>query len=425
MKSRGFLFRDGRPPGHLLIFVVMMIDMTAFGIAIPVFPRFIQSFVGGDSALTARYVGWFGAAWAAASLLALPVLSALSDRFGRRRVLLISIFGYSLECAAMAMAPTLGWLFAGRVASGLTAATFATSSAYLADITPPAERAARYGLVSVAVSVGYILGPALGGVLGDLNVRLPFWVCGGLALTNWLYVAVFLPESLDQTQRAPFSFKRANPVAAVAFYGRSRAMLSLGAMLFLYYLAQQAAQTVLVPYVSYRYHWNIKTVGVVLGVLGVGTIAVQGLLTRAIVRRFGEGVALAVGLAAAAIGFAIYGAAASTAPFVSAVAFLALAGMTLPALQALLTRMVSSSEQGRLQGANMGLLALASLAGPLLFSEVYARAISDWRAWAPVGSPFFVACGCVVLALSQALPLALSRRHSPAKRSGMAPEEPN
>lgn len=394
------------PRAHLRVFVVLVIDMIAFGIVIPVFPRLIQSFVGADDALAARYIGWFGAAWALASLLALPILSALSDRFGRRPVLLTSIFGLTLDYAAMALAPSLIWLFVGRVVSGFTAATFATSSAYLADITPPAERAVRYGLISVAISVGYILGPALGGVLGDIDLRLPFWVGGGFAIANWLWVAFFLPESLDRSRRAPFSFRRANPVAAVAFYARSRDMLVLGAMLLLYYLAQQAAQTVLVPYVTHRYDWNIKTVGVVLGVLGVGTIAVQGLLMRHFVARFGERGTLAIGLSAAAIGFAIYGAAPATGVFVSAVAFLALAGLTMPSLQGLLTQMVSSSEQGRLQGANMGLLALASLGGPLFFSEIYARAISDWRAWAPIGAPFFMASAFMLCALS----LALSRR---------------
>jgi DHA1 family tetracycline resistance protein-like MFS transporter len=394
------------PRAHLRVFVVLVIDMIAFGVVIPVFPRLIQSFVGGDEALAARYIGGFGAAWALASLLALPILSALSDRFGRRPVLLTSIFGLTVDYAALALAPSLGWLFVGRVISGFTAATFATSSAYLADITPPAERAARYGLISVAISVGYILGPALGGVLGDIDLRLPFWVGGGLAIVNWLWVAFFLPESLDASRRAPFSFRRANPIAAIGLYARSRDMLALGAMLLLYYLAGQAAQTVLVPYVTHRYDWNIKTVGVVLGVLGVGTIAVQGLLMRSFVARFGEGGALSIGLSAAAIGFAIYGAAPSTGAFVSAVAFLALAGLTVPALQSLLTQMVSPTEQGRLQGANMGLLALASLVGPILFAEIYARAISDWRAWAPVGAPFFVACAFVLLALS----LALQRR---------------
>jgi DHA1 family tetracycline resistance protein-like MFS transporter len=395
--------RSTSPRAHLRVFAILVIDMTAFGLVIPVFPRLIQSFVG-NPALAARYIGWFGAAWALASLLALPVLSALSDRFGRRPVLMNSISGIVVEYAAMALAPSLGWLFAGRVASGLTAATFATSSAYLADITPPAERAARYGIVSVAISVGYILGPALGGVLGDINLRLPFWVGGALELANLCFVAFFLPESLEKSKRAPFSFRRANPIAAVGLYARTRAMLALGVMLFLYYLAGQASQTVLVPYVTYRYHWNIKTVGVVLGVLGVATIAVQGRLMGPMVSRFGERRTLATGLTAAAIGFAVYGAAPSTAPFVSAVAFLALGGLTMPALQGLLTQMVSPSEQGRLQGANMGLLALASLGGPILFSEIFARAITDWRDWAPIGAPFFVASALVLLALSLALP---------------------
>jgi DHA1 family tetracycline resistance protein-like MFS transporter len=384
--------------------------MVAYGLVIPVFPRLVQSFVGSDAALAARAIGWFGAAWALASLVALPVLSALSDRFGRRPVLMNSLSGIVIEYAVMALAPSMGWLFAGRIASGLSAATFATSSAYLADITPPGERAARFGIVSVAISVGYMLGPALGGVLGDIDLRLPFWVGGGVELANLVFVACLLPESLAPSARAPFSPRRANPIAQLGLYGRTREMLPLGVILLLYYLAQQAAQSVFVPYVTYRYAWDMKGVGLVLGTLGVATIAVQALLMRPAVARFGEGRTLVIGLSAAAVGFAIYGAAPRTAPFVSAVAFLALGGLTLPSLQAMLTQMVSASEQGRLQGANMGLLALASLGGPILFTETYARAITSWRSWAPVGAPFFLACGFIVLALI----LAASRERKPA-----------
>jgi DHA1 family tetracycline resistance protein-like MFS transporter len=385
------------------VVVALVIDMVGFGVVIPVFPRLIRDFVGGDAAMAARYIGWIGATWALASFLALPVLSGLSDRFGRRPVILISMFGLTLDCLAMAMAPSLIWLFIGRLISGAAAATFATSSAYIADITAPDERAAKYGLVSVAVGIGYMLGPALGGFLGDINVRAPFWAAAALSLTNWLYVAFALPESLPRERRAPFSFRRANPVAAMLLYARRPDMLALAGVVLLYYLAQQAMQSTLVPYVSYRYGWNSKMVGIALTLLGLGSIAVQGVVIRPFVRRFGERRALCTGLVAGAIGLGIYGAAPTTGVFLGAMAVAVFSGLVVPGFQGLLTRMVSPSEQGRLQGANMGLLAVASLFGPILFTEVFARSVSDWRGWSPVGAPFYLACALMTSALALAV----------------------
>jgi DHA1 family tetracycline resistance protein-like MFS transporter len=390
------------PAAARLVGVVLVIDMVALGVVMPVLPRLIQDLVGGDAGTAARYIGWFAAVWALISLFALPILSALSDRFGRRPVLLASIFGVTIDYLAMALSPSLGWLLIGRVASGITAATFATSSAFIADVTPPADRAARYGLISIAVGLGYIIGPPLGGVLGDIDLRLPFFAAAALTCANWLYVAFVIPESLPAERRAPFSFRRANPVAAVTLYARRPDMLALAGVIFLYYLAQQSVQTTLVPYVAYRFDWSAKTVGTALALLGLGTILVQGLVLRPFVGRFGERAALATGLLAGAIGFGVYGAATATGPFLSAIAAFAFTGLVAPGFQGLLTRMVSPSEQGRLQGTNMGLMAIASLLGPLLFTEVFARSITEWRDWSPAGAPFYLACAMLLAALALA-----------------------
>jgi len=378
------------------VFMVVMLDMIAMGVVIPVLPRLIQDFTHGEADTAARYIGWFAAAWALMQFFASPVLGALSDRFGRRPVLLISMFGLSIDYVAMALAPNLAWLFVGRMISGVTAATFATANAYIADITPPKERAARFGVLSVAFGIGFILGPALGGLLGDVDPRLPFWAAAGLTMANWLYGLLVLPESLPKELRRKFSFKLANPIGSFALYRSSPAMLALGGVVFLYYLAHQVLQSTVVPYVDYRYGWSAKMVGVSLALVGVGSIVVQGLVVRPFVARFGERGALYVGLICGAIGFAMYGAAPTTVFYLSAIPIFAFMGLVGPGFQGLMSRLVSPSEQGRLQGANMGLMAIASLGGPILFTEVFARALGPWRHWAPIGSPLYLASAMMI-----------------------------
>jgi DHA1 family tetracycline resistance protein-like MFS transporter len=324
-------------------------------------------------------------------------------------VILFSLFGLSLDYLAMALAPSLAWVFAGRILSGAAAATFATSSAYIADITPPDERAARFGLVSVAIGLGYIIGPALGGVLGDVSLRLPFWVACVLTFSNFLFVAIALPESLAQSRRSSFSLRRANPVGAIALYARRSDLAALAGVVFLYYLAGQAVQNVLVPYVDFRFAWSTQMVGMALALLGIGSIAVQGLVVRPFVARFGERGALCIGLFAAALGYWVYGVAPSSVLFLSAIGLFAFSGLVMPGLQGLMSRMVSPMEQGRLQGANMGLLAISSLIGPVLFTEVFARSIGMWNGFAPLGSTWYLAGGLTLAALMLA---CLRRRGS-------------
>jgi DHA1 family tetracycline resistance protein-like MFS transporter len=408
----------GRRAAMGFIFVAVVLDMVALGIIIPVLPRLIQSFAGGDAAAAARYIGWFAAAWALMQFFASPVLGALSDHFGRRPVLLISMFGLALDYMAMALAPNLFWLFLGRLVSGVTAATFATANAYIADITPPAERAARFGVLSVAFGIGFILGPALGGVLGDIDPRLPFWAAAGLTLANALYGLFVLPESLPKALRRPFSFKLANPIGSFALYRSSSTLLALGAVVFLYYLAHQVLQSTVVPYVDYRYGWSAKMVGVSMALVGVGSIVVQGLVVRPFVARFGERGALLFGLISGGIGFAIYGYAATGALYLSAIPIFAFMGLVGPGFQGLMSRMVSPSEQGRLQGANMGLMAIASLVGPILFTEVFARTLGPWRHWAPLGAPLYLAGGMMAAALVIALGARLQAAVEPRPATG-------
>lgn len=360
------------------IFVTALLDIVAIGIIIPVLPRLVVAFAG-SNVRGAQIFGVFGAAFALMQLICSPIQGALSDRFGRRPVLLISIFGLGCDYVLMALAPSLGWLFVGRLISGATAASFSTANAYIADITPPEKRAGAFGMMGAAFGVGFILGPLIGGALGGYNPRWPFWAAAGLAMINGLYGLFILPESLPKDRRAPFKLRNANPLGSLALY-RSHAQLPVYAVvLFLFYLSHQALQSTFVLYTSSRYHWGATMVGVSLAATGVGSIVVQALVTKPFVKRFKERGALYTGLACGALGFAIYASAAHSWQFWFGVPVFALAGLIGPGIQGLMTRRVSPSQQGRLQGANAGLMAIAGLFGPLFFTEVFAWSIGGGR----------------------------------------------
>ncbi len=384
------------------VFVVVVIDMIALGIIVPVLPRLILDF-SGDPASAARWIGWFAAAWALAQFFASPVLGALSDHFGRRPVLLLSLVGLGLDYVFMALSPNLAWLFVGRMISGVTAATYSTASAYVADITPPELRAARFGFLGVAFGIGFVVGPLIGGLLGVVDPRLPFWGAAGLCLLNALYGLFVLPESLPKALRSKFSLRLANPVGSFDLYRSNPVLMSLAGVSFLYYLAHQVLQSTWIPYTTYRYGWSSAMNGVALALVGVGSILVQALVVQKFVARYGERGALATGLASAAVGFSIYAVTSNGWVFLAFIVPNALMGLIGPGVQGLMSRAVSGSEQGRLQGANMGLMAIASLIGPILFTEVFARAIGPWKAWAPVGAPFYLAAGLMALGLALAL----------------------
>ncbi|MBW8816215.1 MAG: TCR/Tet family MFS transporter [Caulobacterales bacterium] len=399
----------GRPAAMGFVFVAALLDMTALGVIIPVLPELIKSFAG-DAASAARWIGWFGAIWALMQFFASPILGALSDRFGRRPVLLLSMAGLGLDYLFMALAPNLAWLFVGRMISGVTSATYSTANAYIADITPPEARAAKFGFMSVAFGIGFILGPALGGLLGGLSPRLPFWVSAGLCLLNALYGLLALPESLPPERRAKFSFHLANPVGSLSLYRARAGLMALAGVMVTYYLAHQVLQSTWVPYTTYRYGWTPNMTGISLAIVGLASIVVQGALVRPFVARFGERGALATGLVFGAIGYAGYAMAPSTVFFMATIPVFGLMGLIGPGVMGLMTRRVEATEQGRLQGANMSLAAVCSLVGPVLFTEVFARAIGPWRGWAPMGAPFYLAAVLMVVGLA----LSLGVRTAPA-----------
>lgn len=390
------------------IFTAAVLDMLSSGIVIPILPRLIMTLIHGGPAHAALYVGLFSALWALMQFVFQPIMGALSDRFGRRPVLLISMFGQAVDYMIMALAPTIAWLFVGRALAGITASTFSTANAYIADITPPEERAAKFGVLSIAFGVGFIGGPALGGLLGQIDPRLPFWGAGALCLANGLYGLFVVPESLKPENRAPFSFKIANPVGSYQLYRAKPILMSLAGVVFLYYLAHQVLQATFVLYATYRYGWSAGMMGLSFAFVGAGMIVVQGALVKPVVTRFGERGALYGGLIFGFLGFGLFGAATSSWMFLSAIPVFSLMGLISPGLQAIMSRQVSASEQGRLQGANSSLMAIANMAGPIFFAQIFAHSIGVWSGWAPPGLAFFVASG--FMALSLVLSLAVTLR---------------
>jgi DHA1 family tetracycline resistance protein-like MFS transporter len=385
------------------IFVTVVLDVVAFGVAIPVYPKLIEEFLGGDTPRAARLLGVFATVWALMQFLCSPILGALSDRFGRRPVILYSLAGLGLDYLLMAVAPSLGWLFVGRILSGMTAASWTSAGAYIADVTKPGDRAAGFGMIGAAWGLGFVLGPALGGLLGGIDLRLPFWVAGGLALVNALYGVFVLPESLPPERRRRFSLGSANPIGSLALLRARTGMVGLAAVFFLHYVAHNVLPSVFVLYAGHRYGWDARAVGLSLTVIGVATMVVQGGLVKPIVARLGERRALLVGLGCEIGSYALFGLAATAAVFWVGVVIGAFAGLFGPSIQALMSQRVDPSEQGQLQGTNSALMGVAGLLGPGIFTFVFAQFIrSDATPQVP-GAPFLVASGIVVIALLIAL----------------------
>jgi DHA1 family tetracycline resistance protein-like MFS transporter len=390
-----------RPAGRaafIFIFITVLLDMLALGVIIPILPKLIERFVQGDTAYAAQIYGLFTTVWSLMQFLFSPLLGALSDRFGRRPVVLLSNLGLGLDYLLMAWAPTLGWLFLGRVLSGVTSSSFSTANAYIADITEPDKRAGAFGMLGAAFGAGFILGPALGGLLGDIDLRLPFWVAAGLSIANFLYGLIVLPESLPADRRSPFRLTRANPLGSLELLARHRGLAGLAAVLFLYHLAHWSLPAIFVLYANHRYGWDARLVGLTLAAVGICAMIVQAGLVKPIVERLGERRALLSGLAAGAVGFTIYGLAPSGVIFWLGIPVMSLWGLATPAAFALMSRRVSAGEQGRLQGANASLAGITGLFGPGLFTQIFAGSIGPSATLDAPGLSFLAAAACLVVA---------------------------
>jgi MFS transporter, DHA1 family, tetracycline resistance protein len=386
----------------VFIFITILLDILAMGMIIPVLPKMVEGFLGGDTARAAELLGLFSTMWALMQFIFSPVLGAMSDRFGRRPVVLLSNFGLGFDYILMALAPSLGWLFAGRIISGITAASISTASAYIADVTPPEKRAASFGLLGAAFGIGFVLGPAIGGMLGVISPRLPFWVAAGLSLANALYGLFVLPESLPPERRRPFQWRRANPVGALAMLRSKPEVLGLASVHFIYNLAHVALPSVFVLYASYRFGWDERAVGLTMAGTGISSLIVQGGLVRPIVKKLGERRTLLLGLSFGALGFAIYGLAESGAMFWLGIPVMSLWGLFGPSSQGLMSSRIGQSEQGQLQGALSSLMGIAGMIGPSLFTQTFAHFISPQSGAHLPGAPFLLAASLLLFAIGLA-----------------------
>jgi DHA1 family tetracycline resistance protein-like MFS transporter len=390
-------------PGLVLILITLVLDILGIGLIIPILPRLIETFEGGSVAAASNTFGLLAALYSLMQFLCAPALGSLSDRFGRRPVILTSLLGSGLDYLLLAWAPSLGWFFLARLISGVTGANFAAAAAYIADVSPPEKRAANFGLIGAAFGVGFILGPALGGLLGNVGLRIPFLVAGGLTLLNWLYGWLILPESLAPENRRQFSWARSNPAGALLALRRYPMVLGLAGTFFLISLAHQCFPAIWVLYTSYRYHWTVGQTGLSLAVVGLMVAIVQGGLTRVIVPRLGEQRAALLGMAIASVSYCGYGLATEGWMIYAILAFGSLGGITGPAVQGLISREVGADEQGGVQGALTSLASVAGVVGTPLAARLFAFFIGDRAPIYLPGAAFFFSSILVVLGLLLAL----------------------
>lgn len=390
--------RLARTPAIGFIFVTFVLGILGFGLLIPVLPKLVTEFQGGSVALGAHAYGALIGVFALMQFFFAPILGALSDRFGRRRVILVALAGGAIDYLVMGFAPNLTWLFVGRMISGMTAGMIAAANAYVADVTPPERRAQNFGILGAAFGLGLVIGPAVGGLLGDINIRLPFFAAAALAGCNWVYGALVLPESLAPQNRRAFSWKRANPVAALLALRELSLVKPLIVAQFLGMLAKLMIQNGWVLYTGYRYGWTTRQIGVSLAAVGIMGIIVQGLLVRRAIPWIGEHRAVVGGMMLAAcvqlaLGLSPYGWLVYVLIVIGA-----FAGLNEPAVQSIISRHVAPNQQGAVQGALSSLNSLAGIFGPPIAAWSFGYCISPNRGWELPGIAFFESSALVLVA---------------------------
>lgn len=378
------------------IFITLLIDVIGLGIILPVLPKLIQEIHGGTISDASRYGGLLTFAYAIMQFLFSPVIGALSDRFGRRPVLLASLLGFGLDYLLMGFAPSIAWLFIGRLVAGLTGASFTTAGAYIADISPPEKRAQNFGMLGAAFGIGFIIGPVIGGLLGQFGARIPFFAAAALALINALYGYFVLPESLNPENRRSFDWSRANPVGSLRQLRKYPVILQLVVAFVLIYIAGHANQSTWTFYTMEKFGWGEKWVGYSLGFVGLMIAIVQGGLIRVINPRLGNKRSVYVGLAFYAIGFVLFAFASKGWMMFAFMVPSALGGLAGPALQSIMSGQVSSNEQGELQGALTSLISLTSIVGPLLMTNLFAY-FSEKDTWYYFPGASFLAAAILTL----------------------------
>ena len=360
------------------IFITLLIDVTGFGLIIPVMPKLIEQLLGiSDISKASQYGGWLTFAYAFMQFIFAPVLGNLSDKYGRRPVLLFSLFGFGIDYLFLSFAPSIGWLFVGRLIAGVTGASFTTAAAYIADISTPENRAQNFGMIGAAFGLGFIIGPLIGGLLGELGPRIPFLVAAGLALANCLYGYFVLPESLDKEHRRPFEWRRANPLGSLLQLRKYPGVGALVVSLVLVYLAAHSVQTNWSFFNIEKFNWSPKMIGISLAVVGLLIATVQGGLVRVINPRIGNEKSVYIGLGLYALGLLLFAfASQSWMMFLFLIPY-CLGGIAGPALQSIISGHVPPNEQGELQGALTSLMSATSIIGPPMMTNLFAYFTAD------------------------------------------------
>jgi MFS transporter, DHA1 family, tetracycline resistance protein len=401
-----------RQAGLAFIFVTLFLDILGIGIIIPILPQLVTELSGGDVSSASSYYGWLVSAYALMQFLFAPLFGSLSDRFGRRPVILAALFGAGIDLLIMGFAPTLTWLFIGRIIAGITGASIIPANAYIADVSPPEKRAQNFGLVGAAFGLGFIVGPALGGLLGTFGPRIPFFFAAAMTLLNWLYGYFVLPESLAPEHRRPFSLARSNPLSSVLALKRYPVVFGLVGTYVCLGLAQQALQSTWVLFTTYRFDWTALQNGLSLAFFGVMSAVVQVGLLRVLIPRLGERRALLLGLLISTISYTLYGLVTQGWMMYGVLMFGALSGITQPAAQGLISNQVGPSEQGELQGSLTSLLSLTGIFGPVIATWLFGH-FTGPNAIAPIpGIAFF--WGSFLSALAGLLALRSFMRQRPA-----------
>ena len=382
------MFKANRSAALGFIFVTVLIDVIGFGIIIPVMPKLIQQLVGGDLSKASSIGGLLMFTYAFMQFMFAPVLGNLSDQYGRRAVLLISLFGFGIDYLFLAWAPSIVWLFVARIFSGITGASITTASAYIADISTPEKRAQNFGMIGAAFGMGFIIGPLIGGVLGQFGERIPFLFAAGLTMVNWLYGFFILPESLSLDKRRKFEWKKANPLGSLLHLKKYPAVAGLVLSLTLIYVAIHAVQSTWSYYTMKKFDWNPAMIGYSLAFVGLMIAIVQGFLIRLTIPKLGQTRSLFIGLMLYTVGMFLFSLAASTWMMFAFSAIYCLGGISGPALQGIISNHVPANEQGQLQGALTSLMSATSIVGPPLMTGLFAFFSKDGTSYFFPGAPF-------------------------------------
>lgn len=392
---------EKRTAGLTFIFITLLIDVTGFGIIIPILPKLIQELVHGDLSTASRWGGILMFIFAIMQFFFAPIIGGLSDQYGRRPVLLATLFAFGLDFILQGLAPSIGWLFAGRLIAGITGASFSTAGAYIADVSEPEKRAQNFGIIGAAFGLGFILGPVIGGFLGQYGSRVPFFASAILAFLNFAYGYFILPESLKPENRRPFEWKRANPIGTLVRVRQYPVLMSLLGALSFVYIAGHANQSTWSYIMIDKFNWDERMVGVSLGWVGLTVGVVQGGLTRIIIPKLGQVKSLYLGLTLNAVGFVLLAFSTQTwQVFVFMIPF-ALGGIAGPAIQGVISNLVPANEQGELQGTMASLMSLTSIIGPLLMTNLFSYYTRPGAAVHFAGAPFLA--GAILVVISAVL----------------------